>query len=130
MNRDLKKLFNSVEIMALSTSSNDSVPNVVAIASKLILDDNTLLTIDTFHKKTKDNIIQNGKVAIALWKGKEGFQIQGKAKYHSSGDIFEAGKQWILQSKPNKIVKGVIEIKITAIFSINPNYEEAGKKIS
>jgi predicted pyridoxine 5'-phosphate oxidase superfamily flavin-nucleotide-binding protein len=87
------------------------------------------LTIDTFHNKTKENIIQTGNVAIAMWKGKEGYQIKGKAKYHSKGKVFEEGQEWILQSKPNKIVKGVIEITITDIFSITPDYEEAGRLI-
>lgn len=129
MKEQIKEVFNNAQIMALSTTSKECIPNVVAIASQKIVDNDTIWTIDTFHNKTKENIIQTGNVAIAMWKGKEGYQIKGTAKYHSEGEIFEAGKKWILQSKPNKIVKGVIEIKIMEIYSITPSYEEAGKQI-
>jgi predicted pyridoxine 5'-phosphate oxidase superfamily flavin-nucleotide-binding protein len=58
-----------------------------------------------------------------------GYQIKGTAKYHTDGNIFDEGKKWILQSKPNKIVKGVVEVKITKVYSITPTYETAGKEI-
>jgi len=129
MNEEIINIFNNAQIMALSTACKNSIPNVVPIASKKIVDSNTIWTIDTFHNKTKQNIIETGNVAIAMWKGKSGIQIKGKAKYHSEGEIFEAGKEWILKSKPDKIVKGVIEIKISEIYSVSPTYLDAGKQI-
>ncbi|MEA3504048.1 MAG: pyridoxamine 5'-phosphate oxidase family protein [Bacteroidota bacterium] len=126
----VKELFDKLPFMALSTVDSNGMPNTVVIGSKKIVDSNTVWTIDTFHNKTKENILNNGNVSIALWKGKEGYQIKGKAKYYSEGDVFEKGKNWILKYKPTKIVKGVIEIKITEVFSLSPNYNEAGKKIA
>ncbi|MEA3317705.1 MAG: pyridoxamine 5'-phosphate oxidase family protein [Bacteroidota bacterium] len=130
INEEIKELFGKIPIMVLSTADKNSIPNVVAIASKKIVNSDTIWTIDTFHNKTIQNILQNENVAIAMWQGKNGYQIKGKAKYYTEGEIFEAGKKWILQSKPTKIVKGVIEIKVNEIFSITPNYEDAGKMIS
>ena len=125
----VKRIFDSVSIMAFSTVNKDGTPNVVAIGSKKIVNDDTIWVIDTFFKKTKENILQNNKVAIALWKDSEGYQIKGIAKYYSEGRVFDKGKKWILQLLPNKIVKGVVEIKVTEIYSITPKYGEAGKKI-
>jgi len=129
MPNEIKQFFESVSVMAFSTADKDGKPNVVAIGSKKIVNDNTIWIIDTFFKKTKENLLQNNKVAIAMWKGSKGYQIKGIAKYYSEGPIFEEAKNWILELKPQKIVKGVVEIKVTEIYSITPTYEEAGRRI-
>jgi len=126
---ELKQFFVTIPIMAFSTADKNGMPNVVPIASKKILNNDTILVIDTFFKKTKENILQNKSVSIAMWKGSEGYQIKGLSTYHSKGKTFEEGKDWILKLKPNKIVKGVVEIKITEIYSIRPKREEAGMRI-
>ena len=121
--------FDSVPVMALGTVDSNGCPNVSAIASKKIIDANTILTIDTFHNKTIENIMQNDKVSLAMWRDSEGYQIKGNAKYHTQGDFFERAKEWILEIKPQKIVKGVLEISVTEIYYLTPNYELAGKSI-
>ena len=128
--QEVKDFFEQVPIMALSTVDKNGIPNVSAIASKKIIDKETIWTIDTFHKKTLENIIQNGNVAIAMWKDGIGYQIKGKAIHYTQGEIFEKGKAWILTLKPQKIVKGVIEIKVTDIFYLTPDYNLAGNNIS
>lgn len=126
---EVKQFFKTIPIMAFSTSDENKTPNVVPIASKKIVNDDTIWVIDTFFKKTKENILQNSNVSIAMWKGSKGYQIKGLATYHSKGKIFDEAKYWILKLKPDKIVKGVVEIKVTDIYSITPTYEEAGIKI-
>jgi len=126
---EIKKIFEKVPVMALSTVDNKGIPNVAAIASKKIIDDNTIMTIDTFHKKTLSNIKNNGNVALAMWKDSEGYQIKGIATHYTDGEIFEEGKKWILKLKPKKIVKGVIIIKVTDIYYLTPNYDLAGNEI-
>jgi len=128
--QEVKEFFEQVPIMALSTVDKNGIPNVSAIASKKIIDKETIWTIDTFHKKTLENIIQNGNIAIAMWKDGIGYQIKGKAIHYTKGEIFEKGKAWILTLKPQKIVKGVIEIKVTDIFYLTPDYNLAGNNIS
>jgi len=49
--------------------------------------------------------------------------------YHSKGEAFNEANDWILKLKPNKIVKGVVEIKIADIYAITPTREEADMKI-
>ncbi len=127
--KEIKDFFEQVPFMALSTVDENGIPNVSAIASKKIISDDTVLTIDTFHDKTLHNILLNGNVAIAMWKDSVGYQIKGKAKVYTQGDFFESGKEWILKTKPQKIVKGVIEIKVTEIYYLTPSYDLAGKKL-
>ena len=127
--QEIKRFFEQVPVMAISTVDENGIPNVSAIASKKIIDDDTIWTIDTFHNKTLQNIKQNGNVAIALWKDSVGYQIKGKATHYTEGEIFEKGKAWILTLKPQKIVKGVIAIKVTDIYYLTPDYNLAGKEI-
>lgn len=115
--------------MALATVDNKGVPNVVSIASKKVIDSSTILTIDTFHKKTIENIQQNAQVSIAMWKDSVGYQVKGTARYFTEGEVFEKGKEWILKLKPTKIVKGVIEVKIENVFYLTPDYDLAGNEI-
>jgi len=127
--QEIQDFFEQVPVMAISTVDAKGIPNVSAIASKKIIDDDTIWTIDTFHNKTLQNIKQNGNVAIALWKDSVGYQIKGKATHYKSGEVFEKGKAWILTLKPQKIVKGVIVIKVTDIYYLTPEYKLAGKNI-
>jgi len=129
LTKEIIEFFKQVPIMALATVDNEGVPNVSAIASKKVIDENTLWTIDTFHKKTLQNIKQNGRVSIALWKDSVGYQIKGKATHYTEGPVFEKGKEWILTLKPDKIVKGVIEIKVEQVFYLTPNYDLAGEEL-
>jgi len=126
---EIKQFFETISIMAFSTVNKNGTPNVVPIASKKIVNDDTILVIDTFFKKTKENILQNKNVSIAMWEGSKGYQIKGLSTYHSNGETFDEAKGWILKLKPNKIIKGVVEIKITDIYSITPTREEAGMRI-
>ena len=126
---EIKQFFETIPIMAFSTVDKNGTPNVVPIASKKIVNDDTILVIDTFFKKTKENILQNKNVSIAMWEGSKGYQIKGLSTYHSKGETFDEAKDWILKLKPNKIIKGVVEIRITDIYSITPTREEAGMRI-
>lgn len=129
LNKKVIEFFKQVPVMALATVNNNGIPNVSAIASKKIIDNNTILTIDTFHKKTLQNIKDNGNVSIAMWNDGVGYQIKGVAKYYTNGDIFEKGKEWILKTKPKKIVKGVILINVTETYYLTPDYNLAGEII-
>ncbi len=129
LTKEIIDFFNQVPVMALATADNQGIPNVSAIASKKVIDENTLWTIDTFHKKTLQNIKQNGRVSIAMWKDSVGYQIKGKATYYTEGAVFEKGKEWILTLKPEKIVKGVIEIKVEQVFYLTPDYDLAGEEV-
>jgi len=133
--KKVKEFFETARYMAFATVDKDGNPNVVAIGSQKIVDDETIWVFDAFFKKTKENILQNNKVSIAMWKKingrNKGYQMKGVAKYHSEGKLFEEALDWIYKVKSKKIPrKGLVEIKVTEIYSITPTYEEAGRKIN
>lgn len=127
---DLKDFINSVNIIALSTCDKNKNPNVVAIRFKKIVGSDTIWIVDTYFNKTKQNLIQNSRVAIAIWKGKQGYQIKGNSKYHSEGKIFDDASHWATTQGKKSPNKGVLEVKVTEIYSITPTYEEAGKRLA
>jgi len=129
ISKEVIEFFDQVPVMALSTVDQNGIPNVSAIASKKIISNDTIITIDTFHNKTLQNIKGNGNVAIAMWKDSVGYQIKGTAEVYTDGELFDKWKTWILKIKPHKIVKGVIKIKITDIYYLTPSYELAGKNL-
>ena len=130
---EIKEFFDSVPVMAFSTVDENVNPNVVAIGIQRIVGDDTIWVFDTHFKKTKENILKNNKVSIAMWKRvnsrNKGYQIKGIAKYYSEGKLFKEAVNWSKMREKKKPTKGVVEIKVTEIYSITPSYEEAGKRI-
>ncbi len=126
---DIQKFFNKVPVMAFATANKKGQPNVNVMGSKKIVDGNKIWIIDTYCKKTKQNLLENHNVALSMWKGSEGYQFKGMAIYYDHGVVFRKAKKWILKIKPKKKVKGLIEVRIEAIYSLTPKPSEAGKRI-
>jgi len=127
---EIKKFFESVQIMVFGTSDKNGKPNVVAIGSQRIVNDETIWVFDAFFKKTKENLLQNNKVSICFWNGFKGYQIKGIAKYYTKGKLFKEALDWIYKVKSKKLIrKGLVEIKVTEIYSITPTFDKAGKEI-
>ena len=127
---EVKKLFNEQPLIAFGTADRKGNPNVVPIYWKAILDDETILLLDNFMKRTKKNIRENKKVCISFWNSgpEEAYKIKGRAKYHTEGPFYEKGKEFIQSKKPGQTPKGVIEIKIEEIYTIKSG-PDAGRKL-
>lgn len=126
----VRELFASVPVMAFPTVGEEGKPNTVAIASTKIAGDDSLWIIDTYFDKTENNLRENEEVAVTFWQGIEGYQMKGRAKYQTEGETFEEAKAWILEKKPDKNVKGVVEVKVDEIYSIKPEPGEAEKRVA
>ena len=126
----VKSLFEKQGLIAFGTADRDSVPNVVPIFWKKILNEETIILIDNYMKMTKKNLIENDNVCISFWDPdtKEAYKLIGKAKYHTEGQIYEEGKKFIQIKKPDNVPKGVVEITLSDIYIITPG-SDAGKKI-
>lgn len=129
LTQEIKTFFKKIPSLAFATVDSNSNPNVVAIANWRCIWDDTIQIIDFFLNKTKSNILQNQKVAFSAWTSSEWYQMKGTAHYHTHWNFFDEWKTRISPSHPEKIVKGVIEVKITELYSITPTYETAGKGI-
>jgi len=126
----VKKLFDKTNIVPFGTADRNGKPNISVIFWKKILDDETVLLIDNFMNQTKKNLSENNKVCLSFWdpETEEGYKLKGIASYHSLGKIYDEGKKFIQLKNPNRIPKGVVEIKIQEIFILTPGIE-AGKQI-
>lgn len=127
---EVKELFNGEDLVAFGTADKKGNPNVVPIYWKMLLDDETILLLDNFMKKTRGNLEENEKVCVSFWNSDSGeaCKIKGMAKYHQKGPIYEKGKKFMQSKRPGQSPKGVVEIKIEEIYTIKPG-PDAGKKL-
>jgi len=86
INKKQKKLIEK-GVLALATLGPKNRPNVVAVACCKVVEEDKILITDNFMNKTRNNLLRNNKVAIAVWSNdwEEGYQFKGKAKYLTSG---------------------------------------------
>jgi predicted pyridoxine 5'-phosphate oxidase superfamily flavin-nucleotide-binding protein len=134
MNEKVRALFESQAIVALATASANGEPNVVPIAAKKVLDDETILISDQYFRKTLANLKENPQASLAFWDPRtvEAYQIKGTVTIETSGRIFEETAAWIeeMARKINAPMKskGAIVLKIKEIYSSRPG-PDAGTRI-
>ena len=76
---------------------NDN-PNVVPVAFKGVSESGELLIGDVFLETTLKNVLENnGEIAISAYDASslEGYQIQGKAKYVTEGEVVDMFKEQV-----------------------------------
>jgi predicted pyridoxine 5'-phosphate oxidase superfamily flavin-nucleotide-binding protein len=74
-------------VLALATATNEGSVNVVAVACCKVVGPNLILSTDNYFNKTRLNLLENPRVAVAVWSKdeKEGYQFKGVAQYITSG---------------------------------------------
>lgn len=112
---------------ALATTGESGI-NVVPVSS-IRISDNQIWLINYFMNKTYQNIVQNPQVALACWKGLEGYQIKGKACIHTKGLLFDGARAWIAEILPDRIVRGLIIIYPQEIYDVSASADRAGHKL-
>ncbi len=105
----------------LATVDADGVPNVVPVWSIIAVDSETIAFAELFIKKTKENLENNKKVAIAVFKGPMvGYQLKGTfAGFQTSGPVFENFSKKVMSSMKLQI-KSVGFIKVDEVFAASP----------
>ena len=85
----------------VATSNQDLTPNVAYITYLKVIDDQTVLIADNFLNKTRDNILNNGKIAFAVLDEEKGsFQIKGTAERLTEGAMFDEVQKWVPDRLP------------------------------
>ena len=110
MNEQVKKLLEE-QIWYLATCGDE--PNVVPVGFKAVLEDGTLAVGDVFMNITRSNVLNNGKIAIAVCNPAtaEGYQIKGSVQYVTEGpvlDLFQAMAEATFKGAAN--AKGALVI--------------------
>ena len=128
INEEMRRLLKETDIWVLATADKKGIPNAVPVLFVKLMDDDNLLLVDNFMKKTVDNIGVNPQVAVSVWKDKTGYQFKGKAKIETSGENFETGKKMVKAILPELSPKGIVLVDIDSIYITSPG-PDAGKKV-
>jgi hypothetical protein len=108
----------------MATVDAKGTPNVVPVMSIVAVDPETIAFAELFIKRTKENLEDNKKVAIAVFKGPmTGYQLKGDfVGFQTSGSIFENFSKKIMETMKLQI-KSVGLIKVNAVYSASPGQD-------
>lgn len=98
---EVKKAMSKQNTFPVATSSQEGIPNVAYISYLKVIDDQTVLIADNFLHKTRDNILNNGKIAFTVLDEEKGsFQIKGTAERLTEGAMFDEVQKWVDDKLP------------------------------
>jgi len=108
----------------LATIDTKGIPNVVPVWSIVAVDPETIAFAELFIKKTKENLENNKKAAIAVFRGPTtGYQLKGNlVGFQTSGPVFENFSKKIMEAMKLQI-KSVGLIKVDAVYSASPGQD-------
>jgi len=95
----------------VATSSSNSVPNVAYITYLKAVDDETVLIVDNYLNKTRENVVNVGNVSFAVLDEKKGsYQVKGVAQRLTQGELFDEVQQWVPDKYP-KVAAVVMKVE-------------------
>ncbi len=113
----------------VATSAEDGTPNIAIKGSGALLDDEHLFFADIFSKKTRDNLLKNKRVAVAIYEADEdvAVQVKGVATFVDEGPLFDkvsATVEGLGRGLPP--VKSVVQIAVESVWDLSagPNSGE------
>lgn len=125
---NVKDIFEKERFHQLATASKNGEPNCSYVGAKYLLDDETIIIVDNFMRKTLKNILENPRIAIVIIRDKEAYQIKGNCEYLTNGPIYEEARKWMKAKGDKYPAKGAIVVKVTDIF-YSTSDEKAGLPI-
>ena len=126
----MKQVFEKVPVAVLATATGDGTPNAVPMATKKIIDDETILLSNQYFNKTLANMKSNPKASVTFWEKTEGYQLKGTIIIETSGERYEETAKWIEElgnaAGLTMRSKGAVIMKIDEIYGVTPG-ADAGK---
>ena len=133
MSKEIQDMINE-NVVHLATTSNGGIPNVVPVGGIRAMSESELLIVDVLFDKTKNNLLENPHVAIAvevLGKGApRGYQLKGRATIHTSGELFEEVEKIVDEMRKRHSghsglkVKSAVHVDVEEIYSTVRQKEE------
>ena len=109
MNEEAKKIIEENPV-ALASVNPDGKPNVNAVAFVKVKDEKIVIT-DNYMKQTKENILANPAVCLAVWdKDWKGYKIIGEAEYFDSGEWLDFVKA--IEENKDEPAKGAVVVNV------------------
>lgn len=119
--KHITQALRDAENKALATYGKHGI-NVVPV-STIFVEQEKILLVDYFFKKTVANLKENHTVALACWSGLKGYQVKGTCKYLKTGKVFSKIKKWAAKKHPDRTVSGVLAITPEDIYTVGANPE-------
>ena len=129
INDEMRALLEETAIWVLATTDKKGIPNAVPLGCVKLMDDDRLLLVDNFMKKTVDNIAVNPHVTVSVWDDATGYQFKGNATIETSGEHFDAAVEMVKARNAELTPKGIVLVSIDSIYITSPG-PDAGKECS
>jgi hypothetical protein len=128
MNEDMMDAIEKDNVVFLSTCSDD-VPNVVPIGFARPLDDEKILLVDNFMKKTRENLEKNPRASLVIRDASKcPYQFKGTVEIITSGELFDEAVDWATSVMSQLSPKAAILFKVEEIYSVQPG-PDAGNRV-
>jgi uncharacterized protein len=115
-------------VVFLSTCADD-VPNVVPIGFARPIDDETILIVDNYMKKTRKNLEKNPKASLVVRDASKcPYQFKGRVEVYESGEYFDDAVDWATSVMSKLSPKAAVLFKVEEIYSVQPG-PDAGKRV-
>ena len=124
--------------LVLGTTSKDGTPNAVPVGSVRFADDETVVLLDNYFLKTRENLARNPLIALTCWDLEEkdgkvgtrdGYQLKGRGRVEDTGPLYERIKAEARATNPNSPARAIVLLKVDEIFEVKSGVN-AGKKVS
>jgi len=125
---EVREIFKNEKCHQLATASAEGVPNICNVGAKYLRDDDTIVIVDNYMKKTLDNLLSNPNVSVLIRREKVSYQIKGKCRYINKGPDYEEAKKWMKSVAEKYPAKGALIIAVEDIFDSTTG-SNAGKSI-
>jgi len=124
---EVKEIFKNEKCHQLATTSAEGVPNICNIGAKYLRDDDAIVIVDNYMKKTLANVLSNPNVSVLIRREKVSYQIKGKCRYINKGSEYEQVKKWMKSVAERYPAKGALIITVEDIFdsTTGPNAGES-----
>ncbi|MFA5746383.1 MAG: pyridoxamine 5'-phosphate oxidase family protein [archaeon] len=113
----IKKIIENNDL-AVATVDKQNKPNVVFVCCAKVISKNQIILTDNYMKKTKENILINKNISIAVsdTKLEKGYQLKGTVEYHSTGKWLKFVKD--LKENKGFPAKGALVITIKEVIEL------------
>jgi len=129
LTEEMKDAIEKDNVVFLATATPKGVPNVVPIGFARPIENDTILIVDNFLKKTRKNLEDNPKASLVVRDAsKAPYQFKGTVEIVESGKYFDQAVDWATSIMSQLAPKAAVLFKVEEIYSVQPG-PEAGKKI-
>ena len=133
--KEAQEIYTKQRVIGLATVDDNGKPNASYVAFWWFEDDETVVLVDNYMKKTRANIEANGNAALSGYDMSihRAFQLKGKATIETEGPRVDRGKKLAEQFEKERgmkmLAKAVVVIKVDEVYYLHPG-ADAGNAIA